>query len=870
VPSTRTPSLDTKNPPTNPTVPPQTYAEFLKNTIRKGKFLLHSKSSFGGATCELTFTREPDFFNILIHILNSHFLPNQSLASISATCSGCNHFIRTYNDFQRHPRDISVLYHPTVPRHELGDAFLQLAFAANLDIPVMLSCLRGEYSGDYRDSAKIITILSNQGCPTNLLSDISRVLTKGAPATFKSHSTKENFYSYLAYGNHSSASDTKTTLTTSTNKEIDRAYAVPLPAWLTPFIPNIHVSPLGLLEKTGKKPRLIIDHSYQPQENELTPSSSTSINQMHGITHETPLQYGSTMLRHLIRLYNLRISHPKDIIYLFDDDISAAFRHVKYNLFVAGAFSSIANNTLLIPCAQTFGSNTSPSNYETLALTRAHLSEVYSNSAHENLLILHKAYLDLVRWADENDTATRCIHTTCVKDSLNQGVLVDGQPSNTKHYPFVDDTLYADLKRRILQAMAASIEACFTIFGARNDTLRPCPLSLEKFVETKCSPIRQQLGIIINTNTMCISIPPSKLTSLDKLINETFHQHRKQIKVLEGATLLGNLDHLASHIPWFRHTYLSIRSSFNAAISHLHRAAEESDTYISLLGQCERLSGTQLIHHQRFLSKWMASQVYYTNRDVRINLTIPLQNDLALLRTLTSNRSLWITPIPHIIPRTPSFIAYCDSCLTGAGGYSPDLNFFWTIQWPSYDSTVDDLTGDRTHINILEYLAILITYALSQRCLRSNPTLAPDSYPTVLIHSDNTTAVSWAHKTISSTDPIAKHAARLACLLQLNARLGLTVTYIEGDKNGVSDALSRMFTHQNSPLFSFSDQLQSLQETLPQLQNCTHSHLPPNLFSLVTQMLSRRADKLVLEWKAISKHSTQDKSSISDGWNLLD
>jgi hypothetical protein len=53
---------------------------------------------------------------------------------------------------------------------------------------------------------------------------------------------------------------------------------------------------------------------------------------MHGVTHETPLQYGSTMMRHLTRLYNLRISHPKETLYLFDDDITAAFRHVKYNL----------------------------------------------------------------------------------------------------------------------------------------------------------------------------------------------------------------------------------------------------------------------------------------------------------------------------------------------------------------------------------------------------------------------------------------------------------------------------------------------------------------------------------------------------------
>jgi len=160
---------------------------------------------------------------------------------------------------------------------------------------------------------------------------------------------------------------------------------------------------------------------------------------------------------------------------------------------------------------------------------------------------------------------------------------------------------------------------------------------------------------------------------------------------------------------------------------------------------------------------------------MKININVPFQKDLALLRSLTSRQWLWVTPIPHIIPRTPSFV--------------------------TQDSILDALLGDQTHINILEYLAILITYAITQRYLRDNPALVPDSFPTILIHSDNTTAVSWAHTTISSSDPVAKHVARFACLLQVNARLGLKVAYIEGDNNGVSDTLSRLYCNPDSPLF---------------------------------------------------------------------
>ena len=96
--------------PTVAPAAPATYAEFLKNTIRKGTYQLYNKSAFGGATTGLTFTREVDFFNILIHLLNSHFLSKPSKAAIAATSKGCHRFIQTYTDLQ------TFLFFPT-PRY---------------------------------------------------------------------------------------------------------------------------------------------------------------------------------------------------------------------------------------------------------------------------------------------------------------------------------------------------------------------------------------------------------------------------------------------------------------------------------------------------------------------------------------------------------------------------------------------------------------------------------------------------------------------------------------------------------------------------------------------------------------------------------
>jgi hypothetical protein len=42
----------------------------------------------------------------------------------------------------------------------------------------------------------------------------------------------------------------------------------------------------------------------------------------------------------------------------------------------------------------------------------------------------------------------------------------------------------------------------------------------------------------------------------------------------------------------------------------------------------------------------------------------------------------WESPIAHIIPRTPTFTTFDDSCLKGARGYSLSLGFWWHLPFP--------------------------------------------------------------------------------------------------------------------------------------------------------------------------------------------
>jgi hypothetical protein len=415
--------------------------------------------------------------------------------------------------------------------------------------------------------------------------------------------------------------------------------------------------------------------------------------------------------------------------------------------------------------------------------------------------------------------------------------------------------MYADTEDRIRQAIAGSIEACFIIFGERDDTQRPCPLSLAKFSASACSHSRTQLGLVVNTETLCISMPPKKLAAIAQLITQKFHDGRRQISIVEGATLLGNLEHAGCHFPWFRQAYSTIRSSFNTALSKAKKRSSLVNTYID----AKRLEGASFDDYHSNLARFHRRQIEREifrqgGQEHKIWITPDFRNDLNLISSLVSDASLWNTPIPHIIPRVHDFNAYCDSCQYGAGGFSTELGFMWHWFWPSkvshskntivLDMDFDHPTGT-THINLLEYAALLITYAIAKEILAENPTLADHSYPTVEIHTDNTSALCWTKKTIASSDSVAKHLARLACSLQINTRLGLVASHIEGASNCIADSISRC-TPDDSPIVC---QLQALQARHSELQNCKIYQVPPELGSLLTSLLLRKSDPPTIMWQ---------------------
>jgi len=431
----------------------------------------------------------------------------------------------------------------------------------------------------------------------------------------------------------------------------------------------------------------------------------------------------------------------------------------------------------------------------------------------------------------------------------------------------------ADTGDRIPQAIVASFEACFITFGARCDAIRICPLSLEKLSQHACSPIRRQLGIIIDTNSMFISVPEDKIIKLQTLL-QPYHTHRERFNIIKGAELLGNLDHIGSILPWFRHLYINIRHTFNHCIRDKLHKLKSNDKYKQLLSEIDSSQsddGKSALLQQ--LTKLQTDYIYSnTHPSEDAYLSPNFKQDIALIKALSIDPSLWKTPIPHIVHRVHPFTAYCDSCSFGAGGYSPELGFMWHIYWPTHNNA-NDLLDDTTHINIKEFLSIIITFAIARRHLLQHPSLAKDTYPTITINSDNTSAIAWTTKGISSDNRVAHHFSRILCSLQYNSNLGLNVAHIAGEENFISDAISRIplhSPHSLSPLPFVQKHVNQIQNQHDSIRHCELCPIPPNLLLLISTLLSPQAGRLRINWQNNKGQLTPVLPSSDVGLTLLD
>ncbi len=190
----------------------------------------------------------------------------------------------------------------------------------------------------------------------------------------------------------------------------------------------------------------------------------------------------------------------------------------------------------------------------------------------------------------------------------------------------------------------------------------------------------------------------------------------------------------------------------------------------------------------------------------------------------------------------PTFTAFGDSCLEGAGGYSLSLGFWWHFPFPEEVKLrtllhkKDNADGLLISINVLKFVTVIINYcAPLHMVLSKNPTNNP--YPVLLIVTDNASTLSWTTGACHKSR-IGRLLACFFCSLLINSSLGINSQWISTLHNAIANDISRAKTAASEythlyPSFDYP----SLQQKYPELSHCSFFQPAPELISLIWEIV---------------------------------
>jgi len=717
-----------------------------------------------------------------------------------------------------------------IPRHML-DMRLACLMHYNLDVAAVVRYCGGNFIAAHRQPSSILSNIEGI-VPDQVYKDVQRILTFGAPAWYNATGTYQELRDYQLYGNHSSLDQHIELAMKALIKDDKRQYVLTFPRWISYCIPNYRQAPGGLIQKPGKKDRIIYDTSFQ-----ATPDSMP-YNMVANKSNEPEIVFATAELRHLIRIYNLRISFPNSEIRIMDDDVTAAFKQVKFNPELVASKGYCVKNIVALNVAQSFGDCSSPPNFEPFAQSRAAVGEYLSET--NTSVPSFSEYLDNVVF--EPNPPTDTVFVPAIKDKYNQGVMDENDKRKpTEFNMHVDDNLYAEVGiARMQMAMRYSIQALHLVMGGDDPATRPRLVDMDKFFREPVGHRRTQLGSVIDTRLLTVTISEDKRKHLLFLLKGTWGPHRRSFTISEAAILLGTLMDVSRTCHWGIFLFIELQQVLHRMLIKNHQRLLRSKPYRQLVDQlCDRSVMSSPSKYRWFSQRlgqalWATKESTFFNHDLRQELDF-------LTKSFEENQPIkWSSPIALLIPREPSYTSWGDACLEGAGGFSLELRFWWTLDWPDDIRlrTLNQLKqGDPTliSINLLEYATVIIGLAATIVIWEGSPEPKP-VHPLMLIFTDNTTAKSWTKKIAGLKTPQARSLARLLChLLMQTPDLGLSAEYLDGDLNDTADYLSRLRkTLGPNTRLDFS----ALTQKYPKLQDCRRFLPSQEFLSLLYSSLS--------------------------------
>ena len=188
------------------------------------RFEILKTSGFGKPDSSHSFTSEACFEHTLLHLLKSDFLSPQDEETVFC----CHPLFKHLHRMMTWSKtvDFSTLKNPIVnfseQKHIASSRvkqFLAAALHYDLDLPTVIRSLRGNYTGEYRDTSFTLKALRDAHCDEVIISDVKRTLLTGCPNKMNAPSTHSKFLEFTRYSNHTTVKKNLDQVLKTLNKE---------------------------------------------------------------------------------------------------------------------------------------------------------------------------------------------------------------------------------------------------------------------------------------------------------------------------------------------------------------------------------------------------------------------------------------------------------------------------------------------------------------------------------------------------------------------------------------------------------------------------------------------------------------------------
>lgn len=652
------------------------------------------------------------------------------------------------------------------------------------------------------------SFIAGQQAPSDLQPDItSRITHPAAPflAQIAQHGvpilqdnppwTRARLDAAISRGSHPSTLEHMDFLREEMADMVAQKHWVVIPYDQALLLPNLCLSPMGVVPQRDRRPRVIVDFTF----------SGVNLHTLKSLAPTEAMQFGRALDRILYQIHHANRRFGP--VHLIKVDIADGFYRIRVSAShmptLAVAFPNQPGEPRLvaIPLVLPMGWVSSPPFFCAATETAA---DVANSHLRDRSFQPIPHPLRLVADSPNNLQPVSPPVSTIATAHIPLPVPLSGrsfQPPQTTipSAPLAYVDLYMDdflglaqghpgLRERVRSTLFHSIDQIFRpLTAADTDGVRREPISVSKLNkgDAQWATRKCLLGWVIDTVRETIELPEHRRLRLHDILLSLLSRSRVSIKVWQQS--LGELRSMILALPGGQGFFSALYTGY--------------------------------------------SQLP-TSSDSRIRITQPIRDTLLDLQHLATDLAHRPTRIGEVVDTLPVAYSAADACGTGMGGiwFSPDPAFRPILWRHPFDPsiipclvTTDNPTGSVTNSDLELAAQIATTDVLLQHfnCVERS----------IATFTDNISARAWLRKGSKTTHGPAAYLLRIHALLQRHFRCRSTIDYVPGPANAMADDASRLWH------LSDLDLLTHFNSTFPQAQPWLLCHLRPEMHSALTMAL---------------------------------